>query len=105
GVLRRRAAGVHGPALRRVPCVAAADGHRARAQVRAARRGPARRRPRPRDGAGVTAAILGVGEVVKPPKGTSSLDLHAQAARAAMADAGLGPGDIDGLVVGYSLTE
>jgi acetyl-CoA acetyltransferase len=53
----------------------------------------------------VTAAILGVGEVVKPPKGTSSLELHAQAARAAMADAGLGPADIDGLVVGYSLTE
>ncbi len=51
------------------------------------------------------AGILGVGEVVQPPRGTSSLELHAQAARAAMADAGLQPGDIDGLVVGYSLTE
>jgi acetyl-CoA acetyltransferase len=51
------------------------------------------------------AAILGVGEVVKPEPGTSSLELHARAARAALADAGLGPADIDGLVVGYSLTE
>lgn len=53
----------------------------------------------------MSVGILGVGEVVKPPPGTSSLDLHAQAARAALADAGLAPGDIDGLVVGYSLTE
>ena len=51
------------------------------------------------------AGILGVGEVVKPAKGTSSLELHAQAARRAMADAGIRPSDIDGLVVGYSLTE
>ena len=53
----------------------------------------------------MTAAILGTGEVVRPPKGTSSLELHAQAARAAMADAGLKPSEGEELVVGYSLTE
>jgi acetyl-CoA acetyltransferase len=53
----------------------------------------------------VTAGILGVGEVVRPPKGTSSMELHATAARRALADAGLTIRDIDGLVVGYSLTE
>jgi acetyl-CoA acetyltransferase len=51
------------------------------------------------------AAILGVGEVVNPEKGTSSLELHAEAARRAIADAGLQMSDIDGLIVGYSLTE
>jgi acetyl-CoA acetyltransferase len=52
-----------------------------------------------------TAAILGVGEVVGPPPGTSSMELHAMAARRALGDAGLTKNDIDGLVVGYSLTE
>ena len=51
------------------------------------------------------AGILGVGEVVKPEPGTSSLELHARAARAALADARLSMHDIDGLIVGYSLTE
>jgi acetyl-CoA acetyltransferase len=51
------------------------------------------------------SAILGVGEVVKPPKGTGSMQLHAMAAKAALDDAGLTINDIDGLVVGYSLTE
>jgi acetyl-CoA acetyltransferase len=49
--------------------------------------------------------ILGVGEVVKPPKDWGSLELHAEAARRALDDAGLTKDDIDGLVVGYSLTE
>ncbi len=31
------------------------------------------------------AAILGIGEVVKPPKGTGSLQLHAMAAQRALA--------------------
>jgi acetyl-CoA acetyltransferase len=52
-----------------------------------------------------TAAILGIGEVVNPPPNTSSMELHAMAARRAIADAGLTKNDIDGLVVGYSLTE
>jgi len=51
------------------------------------------------------AAILGIGEVVHPPKDTSSLQLHAMAAQRALDDAGLTKDDIDGLVVGYSLTE
>jgi acetyl-CoA acetyltransferase len=51
------------------------------------------------------AAILGVGEVVGPPPGTNSMELHAMAARRALDDAGLTKNDIDGLVVGYSLTE
>jgi acetyl-CoA acetyltransferase len=51
------------------------------------------------------AGILGIGEVVRPPKGTNSMELHAMAARKALADAGLTIRDIDGLVVGYSLTE
>lgn len=51
------------------------------------------------------AAILGIGEVVKPSQPMSSLDLHAEAARRALADAGLTLDDIDGIVVGYSLTE
>lgn len=51
------------------------------------------------------AGVLGVGEVVGPPKTASSLELHAEAARRALADAGLTKDDIDGLVVGYSLTE
>ncbi|WP_051248066.1 thiolase family protein [Nocardioides halotolerans] len=53
----------------------------------------------------MTAGILGIGEVVRPPQGTSSMELHAMAARKALADAGLTIRDIDGLVVGYSLTE
>jgi acetyl-CoA acetyltransferase len=52
-----------------------------------------------------TAAILGIGEVVNPPPGTNSIELHATAARRALSDAGLTKNDIDGLVVGYSLTE
>jgi acetyl-CoA acetyltransferase len=52
-----------------------------------------------------SAAILGVGEVVGPPPGTNSMELHAMAARRALDDAGLTKNDIDGLVVGYSLTE
>jgi acetyl-CoA acetyltransferase len=49
-------------------------------------------------------AILGIGEVVEPPPMTS-LDLHELAARRALDDAGLTLADIDGIVVGYSLTE
>jgi acetyl-CoA acetyltransferase len=52
-----------------------------------------------------TAAILGVGEVINPPPDTNSMELHAMAARRALSDAGLTKNDIDGLVVGYSLTE
>lgn len=51
------------------------------------------------------AAILGIGEVVKPPPDTGSMQLHAMAAKRALDDAGLTKDDIDGLVVGYSLTE
>ena len=51
------------------------------------------------------AAILGIGEVTHPPKGTGSMQLHALAAKKALDDAGLTKDDIDGLVVGYSLTE
>jgi acetyl-CoA acetyltransferase len=50
------------------------------------------------------AAIVGVGEVVKPDPMTS-LELHALAASRALEDAGLHKSSIDGLVVGYSLTE
>ena len=38
-------------------------------------------------------------------RGSSVLGLHSQAARAALADAGLAPGDVDGVLCAYSLVE
>ena len=53
-----------------------------------------------------TAAIVGIGEsdIGKLPHMTG-LGLNAQAARRALDDAGLEPGDIDGLLTAYSMTE
>ena len=53
-----------------------------------------------------SAAIVGIGEsdIGKLPHMTG-LGLNAQAARRALDDAGLKPGDIDGLLTAYSMTE
>ena len=52
------------------------------------------------------AVVLGVGEfdIGQVPEMTG-LGLNAQAARRAIEDAGLQPGDIDGLLTAYSFTE
>lgn len=52
------------------------------------------------------AVILGAGEASRIPRpGRTAIDLAVEASLAALADAGLGVADIDGLVSGYSLME
>ena len=50
---------------------------------------------------GTRAAIIGFSELAptKKPEGKTPLGLIAEASRLAIADAGLGPADIDGIVV------
>ena len=58
------------------------------------------------DGLRNRAVVVGVGEsdIGKVPNMTG-LGLNAQAAKRALDDAGLKPGDIDGLLTAYSFTE
>ena len=52
------------------------------------------------------ARLTGVGDTpFGEIRGSSVLGLHSQAARAALADAGLAPGDVDGVLCAYSLVE
>jgi acetyl-CoA acetyltransferase len=54
----------------------------------------------------VSAVLLGAGEASRvPDPGRTALDLGVEAALAALNDAGIEIGDIDGVVTGYSLAE